>query len=129
MTPLRFLAVSTVVALLHGCASAPKEITYTGKLFSGSGLLPVTTVLWQDAQDQTVGRYVFVEPGDRKVAGTLGPCRRQPGNTLRCEWTDAYGRGYFYAVFSEDERHFNGRWGRGDLHRSRGIEGIWTGER
>ena len=125
----RILTVAAVAVLLHGCASAPEEITYAGKLFSGNGLLPVTTVLWQDAQGQTVGRYMFIEPGDRRVTGTLGPCQRPPGSALRCEWEDTYGRGYFYARFSEDERRFNGRWGIGDLRRSDSIEGIWTGER
>ena len=129
MKPLRLPIAAVTCLLLHGCASPPREVAYDGKLFGSKGLLPITTVLWQDTRGQTAGRYVFVEPGGRHINGTLGPCHRQPESTLRCEWQDAYGRGYFYARFTEKERRFSGRWGRGDLLRSYGIEGIWTGER
>lgn len=131
MASLHFLTATAMAmaVLLQGCASPPQETAYSGNLFGSKGLLPITTVLWRDARGQTVGRYMFVEPGGRRVSGTLSPCHRQPESTLRCEWQDTYGRGYFYARFMEQDRRFNGRWGRGDLLRSYGIEGIWTGER
>lgn len=129
MTPAHVLAAAAMTVLLNGCASSPRETAYTGKLFGSKGLLPITTVLWQDARGQTMGRYVFIEPNGRQVMGTLSPCYRQPESTLRCEWQDTYGRGYFYARFTERDRRFSGRWGLGDLLRSYGIQGIWTGER
>jgi len=63
------------------------------------------------------------------VPGTLGPCEMRNEVVLRCEWTDTYGQGYFFARFSEDRQRFRGRWGRGDLHHTLSIEGIWHGQR
>jgi len=129
MNAPRALALAAVAALLQACAtSAPDETKYTGEIFSGGRRLPVTTVFWEDRSDRTVGRYVFVEPDGREVPGTLGPCEMRNEVVLRCEWTDTYGQGYFFARFSEDHQSFRGRWGRGDLHHTLSIDGIWHGQ-
>lgn len=114
MKTLRTLALVAAAGLLQACASAPtgpEELAYTGLVDSSGDLLPVTTVFVTDRQGATTGRYVFVEPDNTAVSGTLGPCRPSGAAALVCEWRDTYGRGHLLVQFSADGRSFNGRWG------------------
>jgi hypothetical protein len=114
-----YLLIIFCAFLLASCVSTvPKANTplasllgnYTGKVFSGIGLIPVETRFSTDKQGKLTASYTMLEESGAQE-GYLDHFVQEGPYTLLATWHDKYGEGKLRMLFTTKLYKFEGFWG------------------
>ena len=87
--------------------------TYTGDVFNGDDLDPITTVFRVADGNRLTGDYT-VNAEQFDYDGVISNIVFEDGQTITGEWTDRFGEGFFRLQFSGDFSSFTGYWSEYD---------------
>jgi hypothetical protein len=82
---------------------------YTGEVYNGADLDPVTTTFTLERSGRLVGEYL-VEEENGAYSGHLSNIVFEDANTITLEWTDQFGEGFAVMEFADDFQSFAGEW-------------------
>jgi len=83
--------------------------TYTGDVFNGDDLDPITTVFRVVGDNRLTGNY-SVSAEQFTYEGTISNIVFEDDRTFSGEWTDRFGEGFLRLQFSRDFSSFTGFW-------------------
>lgn len=113
MKPLLLL----ILLVLPGLAAAqgvPANLadfsgTYTGDVYNGDDLDPITTVFRVADGNRLTGNY-SVGAEQFTYEGTISSIVFEDDHTITGEWTDRFGEGFLRLQFARDFSSFTGFW-------------------
>ena len=82
---------------------------YTGEVYNGADLDPVTTTFTLERSGRLVGEYQ-VDEENGAYSGSLSNIVFEDANTITMEWTDQFGEGFAVMEFADDFKSFAGEW-------------------
>jgi hypothetical protein len=98
--------------------------TYTGEVYNGADLDPVTTTFSVTPSGRITGSYT-VDEENGAYSGTLSNILFDSEHAISMEWTDQFGEGLAVMEFSSDFSSFTGEWSDKD-----GLNPLpWNGEK
>lgn len=83
--------------------------TYSGEVFNGADLDPVTTTFTLQPSGRLIGSYT-VEDEAGTFSGTLSNILIEGERFISMEWTDQFGEGLAVMEFNSDFSSFAGEW-------------------
>jgi hypothetical protein len=98
--------------------------TYTGEVYNGDDLDPVTTTFTLTPSGRLTGNYT-VDEENGAYSGTLSNILFDSDRAISMEWTDQFGEGLAVMEFSSDFSSFTGEWSGKD-----GLNPLpWNGDK
>jgi hypothetical protein len=82
---------------------------YTGDVYNGDDLDPITTTLRLAAGNRLTGEYL-VQAEQFDYEGVISNIVFEDDYSMTGEWTDRFGEGLFHLEFSRDFSGFTGYW-------------------
>lgn len=101
LTAITAVAADSPYAALAG--------VYTGEVYNGADLDPVTTTFTLERSGRMTGSYQVAEENG-EYSGHLSNIVFENSHTITMEWTDQFGEGFAVMEFAEDFQSFTGEW-------------------